>query len=48
MYSSHNSNIKCVDSTQALCSIYPSLFNLALNKEVTVANMWDSGKGKGC
>ena len=33
---------------EALCSIYPSLFNLALNKEATVANMWDRGRGEGC
>ena len=28
---------------EALCSIHPSLFNLALNKEATIADMWDSG-----
>ena len=33
---------------ETLCSIYPSLFNLALNKEATVADMWDSGRGEGC
>ena len=33
---------------EALCSIYSSLFNLALNKEATVADMWDSGRGEGC
>ena len=33
---------------EALCSIYPSLFNLALNKEATIADIWDSGKGEGC
>ena len=33
---------------EALCSIYPSLFNLALNKEATVTDTWDSGKGEGC
>ena len=26
---------------EALCSIYPSLFNLALNKEATVVDTWD-------
>ena len=31
-----------------MCSIYPSLFNLALHKEATVADMWDSGRGEGC
>ena len=30
---------------EALCSIYPSLFNLALNKEATVADTWDRGRG---
>ena len=33
---------------EALCSIYPSLFNLALNKEATIADMWDNGRGEGC
>ena len=33
---------------EALCSSYPSLFNLALNKEATVVNTWDSDKGEGC
>ena len=31
-----------------MCSTYPSLFNLALNKEATVADIWDSGRGVGC
>ena len=31
-----------------LCARYPSLFNLALNKEVMVADIWDSGEGAGC
>ena len=31
-----------------MCSIYPSLFNLALNKEAMIADIWDSGKGVGC
>ena len=30
-----------------MCSIYPSLFNLALHKESTVADMWDCSKGEG-
>ena len=29
-----------------LCSSYPSLFNLALNKEVTV-DIWDKAGGQG-
>ena len=33
---------------EALCSIHPSLFNLALNKEATIVDMWDSGWGEGC
>ena len=33
---------------EALCSSYPSLFNLALNKEVTVADIWDRGDGARC
>ena len=33
---------------EALCSSYPSLFNLALNKEATVADIWDRGEGAGC
>ena len=32
---------------EALCSVYPFLFNLALNKEATVADMWDRGRGEG-
>ena len=32
---------------ETLCSIYPSLFNLALNKEATVVDMWDSGRREG-
>ena len=31
-----------------MCYIHPSLFNLALNKETTVTDMWDSGRGEGC
>ena len=31
-----------------MCSSYPSLFNLALNKEATVADIWDRGEGVGC
>ena len=31
-----------------MCSIYPSLFNLALNKEAMVADIWDSGRGVRC
>ena len=31
---------------EALCSVYPSLFNLALHKEATVADMWDCGRGE--
>ena len=31
-----------------LCYVYPSLFNLALHKEVTIADMWDRGRGEGC
>ena len=30
---------------EALCVRYPALFNLALNKEAKVADMWDSGEG---
>ena len=30
-----------------LCYVYPSLFNLALHKEATVADMWDRGRGEG-
>ena len=33
---------------EALCSIHPSLFNLASNKEATVVDMWESDKGEGC
>ena len=33
---------------EVLCSSYPSLFNLALNKEATVADIWDRGRGGGC
>ena len=32
---------------EALCVRYPVLFNLALNKEAKVADMWDSGGGGG-
>ena len=35
-------------SKEAMCSIHPSLFNLDLNKEATVADMWDSDRGEGC
>ena len=31
-----------------LCARYPSLFNLALNKEAMVEDIWDSGEGAGC
>ena len=31
-----------------MCSSYPSLFNLALNKEATVVYIWDRGQGAGC
>ena len=31
-----------------MCSSYPSLFNLALNKEATVADIWDRDEGAGC
>ena len=31
-----------------MCSIYPSLFNLAVNKEATVVDTWDWGRGEGC
>ena len=30
-----------------MCSIYPSLFNLAMHKEVMIADMWDCSKGEG-
>ena len=30
-----------------MCVRYPVLFNLALNKEAKVADMWDSGGGGG-
>ena len=30
-----------------LCSVYPSLFNLAMHKEAMVADMWDCGRGEG-
>ena len=30
-----------------MCVRYPALFNLALNKEAKVADMWDSGGGGG-
>ena len=33
---------------EALCVRYLVLFNLALNKEAMVADMWDSGGGTGC
>ena len=33
---------------ETLCVRYPVLFNLALNKEAMVANMWDSRGGAGC
>ena len=33
---------------EALCVRYPVLFNLALNKEGMVADMWDSRGGAGC
>ena len=33
---------------EAMCSVYPSLFNLAPHKEAMVANMWDHGRGEGC
>ena len=33
---------------EALCSIYPLLFNLALNKEAMVTDIWDSSRGVGC
>ena len=32
---------------EALCARFPSLFNLALNKEARVADIWDSGDGAG-
>ena len=31
-----------------MCARYPALFNLALNKEAMVADMWDGGEGAGC
>ena len=31
-----------------MCVRYSVLFNLALNKEAMVADMWDSGGGAGC
>ena len=31
----------------ALCSVYPSFFNLAMHKEATVADMWDRSRGEG-
>ena len=30
-----------------MCVRFPSLFNLALNKEARVADIWDSGDGAG-
>ena len=33
---------------EALCSSYPSLFNLALNKEAMVADIWYRDKGAEC
>ena len=33
---------------EALCSSYPFLFNLALNKEATVVDIWDRCRGAGC
>ena len=33
---------------KALCSRYPSLFNLALNKEAKIADIWDRDRGVGC
>ena len=32
---------------EALCSKYPSLFNLALNKEAKIADIWDRDSGGG-
>ena len=32
---------------EALCARFPSLFNLALNKEARVADIWESGAGAG-
>ena len=32
---------------EALCSRYPSLFNLALNKEAKIADIWDRDRGVG-
>ena len=32
----------------ALCNRFPTLFNLATNKEAKVADIWDSGEGVGC
>ena len=32
---------------EALCARFPSLFNLALNKEARVADIWESGVGAG-
>ena len=32
---------------EALCARFPSLFNLAMNKEAKVADIWDSGDGVG-
>ena len=37
-----------MEREEALCSVYPSLFNLSLHKEAMVANMWDRGRGEGC
>ena len=31
-----------------MCARFPSLFNLALNKEARVADIWDRGDGAGC
>ena len=33
---------------EALCAMFPSLYNLALNKEARVADIWESGNGAGC
>ena len=32
---------------EALCSRYPSLFNLALNKEAKITDIWDRDRGAG-
>ena len=39
-------DVWCAEET--LCARYPSLFNLALNKEAMVEDIWHSGEGAGC